>query len=73
MGERPEKNGFMQKQFRKNIKADSQTKSLELGFLFRLLKIEEIYLDYIYITKTEFKLGFIFLFSLFRFGDIYLS
>jgi hypothetical protein len=42
MGERPGKNDFMQKQFGKNIKADSQTKSLELGFLFKLLKIEEI-------------------------------
>ena len=29
----------------KNIKADSQTKSLELEFLFKLLKIEEIYLN----------------------------
>jgi hypothetical protein len=28
----------------KNIKADSQTKSVELGFLFKLFKIEEIYL-----------------------------
>ena len=29
----------------KHIKADSQTKSLELEFLFKLLKIEEIYLN----------------------------
>ena len=28
----------------KNMKANSQTKSLKLGFLFKLLKIEEIYL-----------------------------
>ena len=44
MGERPGKNGFTQKQFGK---ADSQTKSLELGFLFKLLKIKKIYLIWI--------------------------
>jgi hypothetical protein len=44
MGERREKR-FHAKTVWKNIIADSQTKSVELGFLFKLLKIEEIYLD----------------------------
>jgi hypothetical protein len=45
MGERREKKRFHAKTVWKNIKADSQTKSIELGFPFKLLKIEEISLD----------------------------
>jgi hypothetical protein len=43
--EKDRKKRFHAKTVWKNIIADSQTKSVELGFLFKLLKIEEIYLD----------------------------
>jgi hypothetical protein len=56
-GRKTGKNGFTQKQFEKNIKADSQIKSLELGFLFKLLKIEEIYLIRIRILSYHNYLG----------------
>jgi hypothetical protein len=56
MGERWEKR-FHAKTVWKNIKADSQTKSVELGFLFKLLKIEEIYLIRIRILSYYNYLG----------------
>jgi len=56
------------------MKADSQTKSIQLEFLFKLLKIKKkFYLDYAIYKKIGFELGFLFLFSLFRLGKIYLS